>query len=94
MELGANLETGVVGGGGFIASLLGWALKALHADYKTFRSAAWKRIDELSDSIQQHQVYDAQTYVARTEMNELRNHIDMKFDNLTAVLMGIQKNKN
>lgn len=94
MELGPNLETGVVGGGSLIASLLAWALKALHADYKTFRSASWKRIDELNNSIQQHQVYDAQTYVARTEMTDLRNHIDQKFDNQTAILMGMKKNNS
>lgn len=91
MELGANLETGAVGGGGLVISLLGWALKALHGDYKAFRSAAWKRIDELNNNIQAHQIYDAQTYVARPEITDLRNHIDQKFDNLTTVLLGIQK---
>lgn len=93
MEIGLNPETGV-GAGGIVGAM--WAIWASFKS-NSFKRLVWERIDanskniqeakeELSDEIATHARYDAENYVKRNELTELRTHIDNKLDAQTQTI--------
>lgn len=91
MDLPVGIEAGsMVGGGGIGGTLLIWWLRGLG----TFKRTVFKRMDEMQEQINNHAVYDAQTYATRNEIASLRDHIDQRFDLLNTNIINVIRDGN
>lgn len=75
-----------VSGGGIVAGLA-YFFNSLRSDYKEFKNKVWARFDQLDDEMASHSLLDAQTFVTKDEISDIREEMNGNFQELRGLIL-------